>query len=226
MHLYRAIPKVKNTSTVQILDGVEFEMDNNSIIFPGVKFKPSEGDASGWPEDYKLVVKGMTFTKEQAQDRFRLNNSQPDAIVNAIKDGKDGFQLYSVHEFGTNPPAAWLKDTGLKEIYDLTGFVKMIPNYIVRGNGTEVCSFPEATEMKAQPFYDPGSPATFRVMEFPKVTVIPNSDVAGATPIFQTTPQGVNWTFNNALKTANAGAMHAEIQWLIDNKNPNITWVD
>ena len=35
---------------------------------------------------------------------------------------------------------------------------------------------------------------------------------------------GANFTFNNALKTSNGGAMNHEVQMLIDNKNPNITW--
>lgn len=243
MHLYRSKTKIPDQKAKVLMAGMEFDMDMKGVIFPEVNFKPIEDENSGFPLDFNLVVKyldgegfGAAWWEMYFQDA-PLTGAQgyPWCTVNGINTNEGGFSLLSTHDLYKSDTDkrfvvkyALFKGSGLLEFYDLSvGFVE-VEQQAFRANGMEVIELPECTILDPNFITDGATP--MRSLVLPKMTDLGdpagNFDANLNSVTFNSFPQGSNYTFNNALKTANAGAMHGDIQWLIDNKNPNITWVD
>ena len=239
---YNKRPKIKDPkANVRLADDLEFEVDFSAIVFPNIDFRPIEDQASGYPLNWNLVFKGFGWTAAQFQSFFRNRVLNPEIVCNGVNNSQNGFQLISTHGVDYTPSNGEYNQmagnlfrfdggTAIQEIYDLNGVFHVCNNYVFHScSRLEVVDLPGLTFLHQDPMYN--DKPLLRVWNMPKMTNINNApagtfDIYGNSIPFKRCPQGCNFTLNNALKTANAGAMHGDVQWLINNKNPNITWVD
>lgn len=242
MHLYRSKPNIPSSeSSVQLGNFGTLKVSNDKIIFPknAVTFKPAAGEISDRPINHNLVMKNASFV-DAPDAQFKLTTNpyiieEPfiDVFCNSVVNGKDTYQLISVYQIdvinglGYLPKNAFKYYPELQEIYDLEGLFTTSAN---DAQGWYCFGYNPKLEVISLPFIDtvseyfigPQMPA-LRVVELNKCTTIGNP--AGIN-WFNRVQFGANYTLNNALKTVNAGAMHAGVQWAIDSNGAKITWVD
>ena len=220
---------------MEVVDGVIEEVDLKDVVFSNGSFQIPDYEQDGLPVNYNFIFGGLNWSSpEECQQSLRdeIPSLFSNVECNALKNLNDGNQQVSLHFISRNELRAGDFYNNYRNIltsfYDLKGYFKnIVGNNVFNGLALKVISLPAITALPDLSLisYSGAHVGMPNLEHFnaPLLASIGPTDLDD--DYLKYAPNYIALTVSKTLETSNNGGIEGDLQWLIDNKFANITFV-